>query len=281
MSLAGAGVTTEQLLRIRHVALDMDGTIYKGSVLFDFTPSFLAMLRDLKIGYTFLTNNSSKSVKDYVRHLQKMGIEATPDQIFTSQDSTIVYLREKFPSVRRLFILGTPSLQEHFANAGFENSPDEEKPELVIVGFHTALPYERLCKAGWWIKCGVPYIATHPDYVCPTDQPTLLVDCGAVTKCLESATGVAPQAVLGKPDYRMLTGIMEKYGLNADELAMCGDRLYTDMEMARRSGAMGVLVLTGESTAADAEYCEYKPDVVIASLEQFGEMLAHAKRSNQ
>jgi NagD protein len=262
--------------QIRHVALDMDGTIYKGGTLFDFTASFLQLLKRLGIGYTFLTNNSSKSVLDYVKHLKKMGIEATENEIFTSTDSTIVYLRESFPNVRRLNVLGTDSLVGHFRANGYEVLGDDEEPELVIVGFHTSLPYDKLCKTCWWISKDIPYVATHPDRVCPTDLPTVLVDCGAVCACIESATGRKPVAVLGKPDARMLSGIMQRHGLQPHELAMCGDRIYTDVAMAERSGSLGVLVLTGEATEQDAREATVHPDLVLPSLREFGEMLAAA-----
>ena len=268
---------SHDLSRIRHVALDMDGTIYKGGTLFEFTPAFLKRIDDLGIGHTFLTNNSSKSVADYLAHLRKMGIQASEDQMFTSTDSTIVYLREEFPNVRQLFVLGTPSLARHFESAGYTVLPQEDRPEIVIVGFHTSLPYEMLCKACWWIKQGVPYVATHPDFVCPTDLPTVLVDCGAVTACIQSATGIAPHAVLGKPDRRMLTGIMQRHQLQPDELAMVGDRVYTDVAMAHRSGALGVLVLTGAATAADGAASSEPPDLTLPSLKELGEMLADAK----
>ena len=274
-----AGMQTVDLARIRHAALDMDGTIYLGGKLFDFTPAFLDLLGQLGIGHTFLTNNSSKSVADYLKHLAKMGIHATADQMFTSTDSTIVYLREEFPAVRDLFVLGTPSLVDHFTTTGYRVLPQDERPELVIVGFHTSLPYDMLCKACWWIKQGVPYVATHPDFVCPTNLPTVLVDCGAVCACIQSATGIAPHAVLGKPDHRMLTGIMQRHNLQPEELAMVGDRVYTDMAMAHRSGAVGVLVLTGEATAADAAASEEPPALILPSIRELGEMLAQAKSS--
>lgn len=264
------------LKAIRHLALDMDGTIYKGGTLFDFTRDFLAKMTRLGIGYTFLTNNSSKSLKDYLLHLRRMGIEATADQLYTSTLSTIDCLHREFPAVRRLFVLGTPSLQEEFAEAGFEVLPDEEEPEAVIVGFDTTLVFRRLCKAAWWIQQGKPFIATHPDRVCPTDQPTVLVDCGAVCACLTEATGVKPLAVLGKPDPAMLTGILARHSLTPSQLAMVGDRLYTDMVMAHRAGALGVLVLTGEATKEDVAACSERPDVVVPSLRELGELLAAA-----
>jgi NagD protein len=256
----------------------MDGTIYKGGTLFDFTLPFLQQLTQLGIGYTFLTNNSSKSVADYVKHLARMGVPATAEDIFTSTDSTIVYLREAHPDVTRLFVLGTDSLVRHFEANGYVAVPDDVRPELVIVGFHTSLPYERLCKCCWWIKQGVPYVATHPDYVCPTDLPTVLVDCGAVLVCIEVSTGVKPEKILGKPDERMLTGIMQKHGLQPEELAMAGDRLYTDVAMAERSGAVGLLVLTGEATREDAEKSHIQPDLVLPSLKEFGDMLVNSQQ---
>lgn len=267
---------------IRHVALDMDGTIYKGGTLFDWTPGFLARLDALGIGHTFLTNNSSRSRKDYLHHLRKMGIVATADQLYTSTLATIDHVRKVYPAGRRLFLIGTPSLADEFAEAGFEMVTDlqsEAEPDLVIVGFDTALEYPRLCKAAWWIKRGKPFIATHPDRVCPTDLPTVLVDCGAVCACLESATGVPPAAVLGKPDPRMLTGILQQHGLALHELAMVGDRLYTDMVMAQRAGVTGVLVLTGEATAEDAAQWPTLPTVVVPSLKELGDLLACARRA--
>lgn len=178
---------SEQLRRIKHVALDMDGTIYKGGTLFKVTDPFLRLLKDLGIGYTFLTNNPSKSVNDYLAHLQTMGIHAVADQIYTSAQATIEFLREDRSAVQRLFVLGTPSMCEQFTAAGFVLLADsaEEVPDAVVVGFDSTLTYPRLCRAAWWIKQGKPYFATNPDRVCPTDQPTVLVDCGAICAALE------------------------------------------------------------------------------------------------
>jgi len=264
---------------IRHLALDMDGTIYKGGTLFDFTIAFLDRMKALGIGYTFLTNNSSKSRKDYLRHLDRMGIHAAEDEIFTSTLSTFDYLQEAFPQVRRLYVLGTPSLREEFSEAGFTVVADEQEPEAVVVGFDTTLAFDSLCRAAWWIKRGKPFIATHPDFTCPSDLPTVLVDCGSVCACLEKATGRSPTAVLGKPDRRMLMGILSRHGLQPSELAMVGDRLYTDMAMARRAGAVGVLVLTGEASADQAVNHPNPPDVVVPSLKELGDLIAQAGAS--
>ncbi|GMV97058.1 MAG: hypothetical protein AMXMBFR83_14170 [Phycisphaerae bacterium] len=263
---------------IRHVALDMDGTIYRGTTLFEFTPAFLARLAELGIGCTFLTNNSSKSVKDYLAHLRRMGIEARAEQMYTSALATIDYLKKSLPEVRRLFVLGTASLKGEFREAGF-TVVETEEPDAVVVGYDTELTFERLCTAAWHITRGRPFIATHPDAVCPTDRPTVLVDCGSLCACLRHATGRAPMAVLGKPDLRMLTGILERHYLQPHELAMVGDRIYTDIAMAHRAGAVGVLVLTGEATAEDAARCPEPPDLIVRSLKKLGELLSEAKEA--
>ena len=159
----------QQLAGIRHIALDMDGTIYKGNTVFAATLPFLQLLRQAGIGYTFLTNNPSRNNRDYQAKLLRLGIPIQPDQIYTSIQATIEFLRRNWPATNRLFVLGTPALAEAFTAAQFTLLPDDpgERPEAVIVGFDTTLTYRRLCRAAWWIAKGVPYLATNPDCVCP------------------------------------------------------------------------------------------------------------------
>ena len=182
----------EQLYSIKHLALDMDGTIYKGSNLFDCTQEFLSGLSSLGIGYTLLTNNSSKSVADYLHSLKKMGLEINKDQLYTSTLATIDYLRNTYPEAKKLFLLGTASLAGEIKDAGYTLVSGDEEPEVVVVGFDKELIYINLCKAAYWVKIGKPYIATHPDYICPTNEPTVLVDCGSICDCIRSSTGRCP-----------------------------------------------------------------------------------------
>ena len=265
---------------IRHVALDMDGTIYSGGTLFESTLPFLTLLGELGIGHTFLTNNSSKSSRDYLARLRQIGITATPDQLYTSTQATIEYLREQMPAVRRLFVLGTASMCRELEGAGFMLTADSatDEPDGVLVGFDTELTYPRLCRAAYWISKGKPFVATHPDRVCPTDQPTVLVDCGAICAALEQAAGRGPDMVLGKPDPCMLRGILSRHALAPAQLAMVGDRLYTDMAMAHRAGALGVLVLTGETTVEQGANHSPAPDLVVHGLAEFGERLRAARQ---
>ena len=268
-----------RLKGIRHVALDMDGTIYMGMSLFDFTKPFLARLKQMGITYSFLTNNPSTSIPDYLKKLAGMGIEATADEMYTTALATIDYIKRHLPEAKRLFILGTPSMTSEFVKAGFEVAEDsaDDRPDAVVVAFDKTLTYDRLCRAAWWIHQGLPYVATNPDKVCPTDQPTVLVDCGSICKCLEHATSRQPDITLGKPDPNMLSGIMQRYGLRADEIAMVGDRIYTDVQMAFNAGAFGVLVLSGETTLDIVAEAPRKPDLTADSIEVLGDLLARAR----
>jgi len=260
----------------------MDGTIYSGGTLFEETLPFLAALKNLGLGHTFLTNNSSKSTRDYTAHLRRMGIEAAEDQIYTSTQATIEHLRAERPNVRRLFILGTPSMIEELTEAGYVSTEDEprDEPDAVVIGFDTTLNFGRLCRAAWWIKQAKPFIATHPDRVCPTDEATVLVDCGSVCAALERATGRSPAIVLGKPDPCMIRGILQRHRLQPHHLAMVGDRLYTDMAMARRAGAVGVLVLTGETKAGEVQHAVAAPDVIVSGLAELAGLLDAARKQS-
>ena len=269
-----------RLKNIRHVALDMDGTIYMGGSLFPYTKPFLERLRRLGITYSFLTNNPSKSIADYLAKLDGMGIEATEEEMYTTALATIDYIRTHYPEAKRLFMLGTPSMQQEFIKAGFESTEDDpaDVPDVVVVAFDMTLEYSRLCRAAWWAQQGVPYIATNPDRVCPTDQQVVLVDCGSICKCIEHATGRQPDITLGKPDPNMLTGVRQRYGLEAEQIAMVGDRIYTDIEMAHNAGAFGVLVLSGETTDEVAAAAEKQPHLTLDSIGVLGEMLERSRK---
>ncbi len=280
----------EKLRRIRHLALDMDGTIYLGSRVFTFTVPFLESMASAGIGHSFLTNNPTRSVSDYVAKLEGMGIKAGEDNMYTTSLAAIDYIRERHPSAKRLFMLGTPSMVSQFEKAGFEACADDPRdvPDVLVVAFDTTLTFPRLCRAAWWASQGIPYVATNPDRVCPTNEETVLVDCGSLQQCIFHATGRRPDIVLGKPDPTMLLGICRRHGLEPDEIAMVGDRIYTDTAMAHNAGAVGVLVLSGETTletalkvAEDARTNPspefYPPDFVVRDIAELGEMILAAK----
>jgi HAD superfamily hydrolase (TIGR01450 family) len=264
-----------RLRRIRHIALDMDGTIYRDGQLFESTLPFLSQLEEQGIGYSFLTNNTSLSRDDYVTKLNRLGIPASLESIQTPAQATMAVLRERFPDVRSLAVLGTPSLSEEFERGGWSIS--WETPQAVVVGFDTTLTYERLCRAAYWIQKGLPFLATHPDLVCPTNQEMVLVDCGSICACLTAATGRSP-IVLGKPEPTMLEVLCLRYQLQPDELAMVGDRIYTDLAMAKRANVFSVLVLSGEATAEEAAQLADPPDLVVPEIGELGRWLTQSRR---
>ena len=279
-----------KLAKIKHLALDMDGTIYLGSTLFPFTKKFLSDMSEAGIGYSFLTNNPSKSVADYLKKLEGLGIEADEGNMYTTSLAAIDYIKAHYPNAKRLFLLGTPSMISQFEKAGFESCADdaEDVPDVLVAAFDMTLEYSRLCRAAWWASQGVPYIATNPDRVCPTDQKVVLVDCGSICKCIEHATGRQPDITLGKPDPNMLKGILDRHGLAPEEIAMIGDRIYTDTAMAHNAGAFGVLVLSGETTLETAEAVAedartnpapefFPPDLIVRDIKELGELLIESR----
>lgn len=284
-----------KLRAVKHVALDMDGTIYLGSNIFPYTLDFLDGLRNAGIGYSFLTNNPTKSVADYLAKLAGMGIKADEGNMYTTSLAAIDYIKRTWPSAKRLFLLGTPSMVTQFEKAGFEACADdpEDRPDVLVVAFDPTLVYSRLCRASWWASQGIPYVATNPDRVCPTDQPTVLVDCGSLQKCIEHATGRKPDIVLGKPDPTMLDGIRLRHGLKPEEIAMAGDRIYTDTAMAYNAGAVGCLVMSGETTletalkVAEEEKAAvsegrtpefHAPDFIVRDVAELGELLIRSRK---
>jgi NagD protein len=243
--------------------------------LFPFTIPFLENLKKRGIGYSFLTNNPSKSTNDYLAHLAKMGIPASKEEMYTSAQATIEYIKVNMPQAKRLFLLGTPSMISEFEAAGFVSTADDENdiPDAVVVAFDMSLTYARLCRASWWVSQQIPYIATNPDRVCPTDKKVILVDCGAIYTCIEYATGRLPDIVIGKPNPSMLDGILDRYNLKPSEVLMVGDRIYTDVKMAQNAGAIGVLVLSGETTMDIVAEADTVPEIIAQDLAALAKML--------
>jgi len=228
--------------KIRHVFLDMDDTIYKGSRLFDCTKPFLALLTERNIGYAFLSNNSSYSIAEYAARLKNMGVEVTEKNFYNSTLYCIDYLHSHHPELKKLFLMGMDSIVPEFEAAGFEITRTD--PQAVIVAFDRSLTYEKLCRTAWFVKQGLPAFATHPDVFCPTNEPTWLVDCGAMTACIEKATGKTLK-VLGKPDPGMLRLGAERFGATPEQVLMIGDRLATDVAVGRNAGAWSCHISPG------------------------------------
>jgi len=247
---------------------DMDGTIYLGGQLLPGAAALVNYLLDQSIPHYFLTNNSSKSKLEYVEKLTGFGLPVTDDQILTSGEATAIYLQREKPSAR-LFVVGTPSLETEFTSFGFDLV--QENPEYVVLGFDTTLTYQKIWKLCDFVRDGVPYIATHPDINCPT-KSGFMPDIGSMIEMVASSTGRRPDLIVGKPYQPIIEAILEKTDLEPVQIAMVGDRLYTDIALGK-AGIQTILVLSGETRAEDIPAAPVKPDFVFENIGKLYDLL--------
>jgi 4-nitrophenyl phosphatase len=253
---------SERLARVRCFLLDMDGTFFLGDRLIDGALDFIAVLRQQDKGFLFLTNNSSKDRQQYADKITRLGLPIDASQVLTSGEAAARCLAVDHPGAR-LFVAGMPSLQEEFRSAGFVL--DEETPAVVVLGFDTTLTYAKLWRLCDLVRAGLPYVATHPDFNCPT--PTgFMPDIGAVIAFVKASTGREPDLIVGKPSRVMAEAAAQKLGAPLEALAMIGDRLYTDIALGQAAGIPSVLVLSGETCAADVSGSPFQPDYTFEHL---------------
>ena len=252
-----------EILRSKKLYLfDMDGTLYLGNRLYDFTLELLSALRATGRQYLFMTNNSSKSVEDYVAKLGKLGIEATREDFMTSSQATAYYLH-KHHEGQKLYVCGTESLKAELRREGFTVTANIDEVECIVMGFDTELTFQKLHDVSYLLltRPDLPYIATNPDYVCPTEFGSV-PDCGSVCDMIYNATKKRP-VVIGKPSPLMPQLAMEKLGISKEETCVVGDRIYTDVKSGLNAGITGILVLSGETTREILETSPDKPHLVL------------------
>ena len=252
-----------ELLKSKRLYLfDMDGTLYLGNRLYDFTLDLLDTIKSTGRRYLFMTNNSSKSVEDYIIKLGKLGITATRDDFITSSQATAYYLKKHYPG-HRLYVCGTVSLKKELEREGFEVTENLDEVDCIVMGFDTELTFKKLEDVSRLLltRENLPYIATNPDYVCPTEFGSV-PDCGSVCDMIFNATGKRP-IVIGKPSPLMPQLAMAEHGFTKEETAVVGDRIYTDVKSGLNAGITGILVLSGETTREILEKSEDKPHLVL------------------
>lgn len=254
--------------------LDLDGTLYISEKIIGKSLEFLDAVEANGGKYMFLTNNSSKSVETYIERLNRIGIRAREENFFTSAQATAYYMEQHYGKAARAYIVGTESFKTSLKKEGF-NITDrlEDNIELLVVGYDTELTFRKLEEACILIHRGVPYLATNPDLACPS-QYGFIPDCGAITACIECATGKRPHYA-GKPDPTMVYMAMAQAGFSPEETCMIGDRLYTDIAIGNNAGVMSVAVLTGETTREeiDAATGADVPDLVCGSIDDIYEAI--------
>lgn len=243
--------------------LDMDGTLYIGDRLFDGVPEFLRHVRSMGGRYLFLTNNSSRGVEGYIEKLRRLGIESAPGDYLTSVDATIRYLKAALPG-KTCYVFGTDSFLSQLDGAGIPVTRDREQAEVLLCGFDTELTFQKLEDACILLNRGVPFVATNPDWVCPTWYGSV-PDCGSVCRMLTTATGREP-VVIGKPQPEMALLAMERTGFSPEQTVLLGDRLYTDVACGVNAGIDTVFVLSGEGTMVDIDTYRIHPTWVYPDI---------------
>ena len=246
---------------IKAVFLDLDGTIYLGNELIDGAVEFLNRCEENGVQRFFLSNNSSKSVTEYLEKLHGLGIPAEANDVLLSTHDLISWLGAE--GVTETYLVGTEGMRSMLEEVGVSTRSGE--PQYVVLGYDTEIDYEKLATASIHLHNGIPLVASHPDMVCPSPDGGL-PDVGAYLALFKATTGVEPSHICGKPNAGMILHKIEELGLQPSQCAMVGDRLYTDMEMAAQADVVGVLVLSGEATLDDLEAAPQTPIVVVNSV---------------
>ncbi|MBQ9988441.1 MAG: HAD-IIA family hydrolase [Clostridia bacterium] len=242
--------------------LDMDGTVYLSNHLIEGAREFILAARSSGRKVLFLTNNSSHTVEFYQNRLLGMGIETEPAEIMTSGIAAALMLRREHPG-KHVWVLGNEELKAELKAWGIHVCEDE--PQLVLAAFDNTLTYEKLCAACNYVRAGLPYIATHPDFNCPVPGG-FVPDLGSFMALIEASTGRKADTVIGKPEKEIVMAAQSLTGLPLESMAMVGDRLYTDIATGKKHGLLSVLVLTGEAKREDIPLAQYAPDIVVDRL---------------
>lgn len=227
---------------------DMDGTIYLGDQLFEGVYDLLKGIEKRGANYVFITNNSSKSVCDYVAKLHRLGLDfVNENNFFTSVQASVMLMKEKHAN-DLIYLQGTKSFVEEFKKSSLNITTDyNSEAKVVLVAFDTEITGEKMtntCKM--LLTCDVAYYATNPDWVCPTEFGAI-PDCGSMCQGYERATGKKP-VFIGKPQPQMIYSVMQKFGVSKEDTVVIGDRLYTDIASGNNAGVDTVCVLSGEVT---------------------------------
>ena len=264
----------DSLAGVRCFLLDMDGTFYLGEQLLEGALDFIDVLHRQGCEYLFLTNNSSKDSHQYVEKITRLGLPISRDRILTSGEATAMHIRDQKPGAR-VYVVGTSALENEFRTRGFLLT--EEAPDFTVLGFDTTLTYAKLWTLCDLVRAGVPYIATHPDYNCPTETG-FMPDIGATIAFVKASAGREPDLIVGKPNRIIADKAAERTGIPVSDMCMIGDRLYTDIALGETAGIPTVLVLSGETHADEVAMSPYQPSYIFQNLGKVAKYLLNAEK---
>ena len=244
--------------------LDMDGTVNLGYDPIDGAKEFLFTLKEQGKNFIFLTNNSSKSKMDYVKKMKSLGFPCEEENVFTSGMAAGMFLREN-KNGHKIFVCGTKSLKNELLNYDVQIDETGESADTVLLGYDTELDYKKITTVCDLLDAGADYYATNIDMVCPIEGGRYLPDCGSFANMIEEAVHRRPR-FLGKPDRTMIDIIAKAEGVPYENIAMVGDRIYTDVKTGINAGVTSILVLSGETTMEDYKKSDVKPDYILDSV---------------
>ena len=257
------------------VVCDLDGTLYLETGAIPGACAFLHQVLQSGRQLYYFTNNTSASRQSWLDKLTALSFPIKNHQLITSADCADAYLKRGnlYP---RIYLIGNGDLRKDFEERGFRCLNEAEalvhEPLAVVIGFDTELTYEKINVCFQLLIKNSPYVATHPDVLCPVTQTTFKPDVGSFIALFETACGRRP-VVVGKPTAEAVRFICEKAHLPAERIAFIGDRLYTDIRMAVDSGMVSVLVLSGETTPELLQSSPWQPQIVAQSVAELSDYL--------
>ncbi len=263
------------LKHIRNFIVDMDGVLWHGDVPLPGMVEFFAVLRRRGLRFVLATNNAGKTGAEYVAKLARMGVAVTADEIITSPQATAAYLAQHVADAR-IYVVGSPSLTAELrARSLTVVQPNEESTAncVVVGGIVGYLTYQNLAEACLLIRAGAKFFGTNPDLTFPSERG-IVPGNGAILEALRVSTGIAP-LVIGKPQPEMMVQAMQRMNGNPSDTAVIGDRLDTDILGGRNAGLTSLLVLTGVTTAAQAEIDPIKADYIFESIGAVADLLTN------
>lgn len=243
------------------IVLDMDGTVYLGSIPIEGAVKFIKHHWN-ETNFYFLSNNTSKSPDTYIKKLNGMGIPASLNLLLSPVSPLVEFLRKN--NITKVYPVGNNDFQTDLKQRMPEIEFTYENAQAVVLAYDTDLTYEKLSKSALLLQnSDILFLATHPDLVCPSPEGPL-PDVGSFIKLYETATGRVPQFIFGKPDPAVLSPLLNKY--DKKDMIMVGDRLSTDKKLAENAGIDFCLVLSGEAKLEDLKNSPPEPAVILNNL---------------
>lgn len=245
---------------------DLDGTIYVDDDVISGVVEAIKELRDRGDKVVFLTNKSIANRNDYVDKLTRLGIEVNLNEVINSNYITAHYLKSEMVDGESVFVIGENPLFNELLEQNIKMAEVPEKASYVVLGWDRKFTYDKLNSAFQAWRNGAKIIATNPDRTCPVKGGEV-PDCGAMIGALEGATGVPITMITGKPSSMMAEYVLDNVlSMKAEDCYMVGDRLETDIKMAKEAGIQSVLVMTGITTPEMLRETDYQPDYVLESV---------------